>query len=524
MGEVDAGWCFVTNPFEAITSEDGLQAIIQAAEDPARFISAGLLDTNEPGNADRLRHYFFDDLRYIKRIAAWRNWDGKRWNPSTQADMMRVARKVVANIFIEANLTNDTDRADALRSWAGKSANRAKMDNLVAIATGDDHFWKDLSDFDANPYLMNFHDGTVDIRVKAANGKGCALRPHDPRDYITQLIPYKYDPHADAPMWEKLVARVVQNANADGATLRFLQKALGYSMLGGNIEHPIFFLTGSERCGKSKILEIIRGIVGEDYAHVSKPDLISRKRMGHHDSEMFSIVGKRLVFISEVSGSFSLDESQVKSLTGEATQTARKLRDAEEMQVPMTWTIWLATNENPSVSNWDGAIAERVVVIPCGPTIPPEDRIPDLDVRIISQEAEGVLAWLVEGARMWYEDMMTTSVDTEMATTGLARPPSVLAANKVYATESDYIGQFIEDHLVYEEGARTRRQDIFERFKKTRAPGEKPNRNKLYERVMGLANVSLNTANEFVGVKLKTSSSNLSDLHALSQSFLDQSE
>jgi putative DNA primase/helicase len=501
----------VTTPFDNV-DQDGLAAVQDAAVDPVRFIAGGTLDRSEPGNADRLRHYYHDELRYIKKMKAWRNWDGRRWNPSTDADMMRVARRVVANIFVEATLA-PMETADDIRTWAVRSACRAKMDNLVAIATGDDHFWRELGEFDANPYLLNFMNGTVDVRVDdcvdgstSATNATRGLRPHDPHDYITQLIPYKYDPHAQAPMWNALVSRVVQTANQDGATLRFLQKALGYSLLGGNIEHVIFFLTGSERCGKSKILEIVRALVGEDYAHISRPDLISKKRNGHHDSELFSIVSKRLVLISEMSGAFAMDESQVKSLSGDPVQTARKLRAAEEIQVPMTWTIWLATNENPSVQNWDGAIAERVVVIPCGPTVPADERIPDLDTRIIQQEAEGVLAWLVEGARMWWRDMQESEKVDDVVTTGLARPPSVRAANASYAVDSDYYGQFIEDHIVMDDDARLRRPDVFDRFKKTRGPGEKPNRNKLYERLEAIPGVTLNSAREFVGIRLKTHS------------------
>ena len=489
----------MTTPFDGYAEEDAAAAVLTyAAQHSELYLQGSRFERNDPGNANRLGLYFGEHLRYIKRLDAWRNWDGRRWNPSTKADLMRIARQVVTNTFIEVTVSEEDQRA-AHSQHANRSAAKSRMDNMMQVAIGDDKFWRDLNDFDHNPYLVNFLNGTVDIR----NDKNTDVRPHDPLDYITQLVPHKYNPEAKAPEWEKLVARVVQTANADKGTLRFLQKALGYSILGGNMEHMIFFLTGSERCGKSKILEIIRALITDEYSHISKPDLISKKKNGHHDSEMYSIIGKRFVCISEVSGSFNLDESQVKSLTGESVQTARKLRDASELQVPMTWTIWLSTNDNPSVQAWDGAIAERVVVIPCGPTVPPEERIPDLDQRIIHQEAEGVLAWLIEGARMWYRDQQEAVSMKGMASTGLAKPPSVLEAGSSYAVDSDYIAAFIEDHIEYDPESKLRRPDVFDRFKRTRGPGEKPERNKLYARLESLPGVTVSTAREFVGIRLK---------------------
>lgn len=499
----------MTTPFDVAAGEEGIAAVQAAAVDPEIFLNGCRLEKNDIGNAKRVTHYYGEHLRYIKKMGQWRNWDGRRWNPSTEADIMKVARQIVANIFVEATVA--PENIEGLGAHAERSSARNRMTNMMQVAIGDDHLWRDLAEFDANPYLINLANGTVDIRKK----RGERIRQHDPFDFLTQIMPHKYNESADCPKWKTLVARVVQNANQDGATLRFLQKALGYSLLGGNMEHMIFFLTGSERCGKSKILEIVRALVSEDYAHISKPDLISKKHNGHHDSEIFSIISKRLVCISEVSSAFNLDESVVKSLTGEPVATARRLRAAEEIQVPATWTIWLATNSNPSVQNWDGAIAERVVVIPCGPTIPPEERIPDLDRQIIEEEAEGVLAWLVEGAHMWWCDLQEAMRTEGIARTGLAKPPSILAAVSSYATDSDYIGAFIDDWLILEEGARVGRTDVFKKFKETRAPGEKPDRNKLYDRIRELNDVYENTAREFVGVRFKTTSSQVFDWETL---------
>lgn len=495
----------MTTPFDAAVSDEGLAQLQAVVTHPEVLLRGREFDESDIGNAERLVHYQHGHIGYIKGngkdSGQYVNWDDRRWNMSSEADLISIARRVVRMIALEAQLFTEDADANRRLTHARKSSAKARMESMLGVALGDESIWMRAEDFDRNPYLVNMANGTVDIRQPADT----RLRDHDPLDRLTRIIEHKYNPSAQCPKWIGLVTRVVQEANEsdDGQTLRFLQKLLGYSLLGLNQEHVICFLTGSARCGKSKIIEIMRAILGAEYAHQAKTTLISKNRSGHHDSETFSLVGKRFVGISEVSSAFKVDENQVKGLTGDATTSVRKLRDANERNVPTSWTIWLATNENPDIQNWDDAIAERVIVVPCGPMVPPAERVQDLDTQIIQEESEGVLAWLIEGAHMWWTDKVASMTAGE-GDSGLRRPPSVHAAGLSYAMDSNIHESFVVNWVELEEGSRVSRADVWKKFEGVYGKGVS-GKQKLNKLIEGLPGVTVNTAREFVGVKLKSS-------------------
>jgi hypothetical protein len=132
--------------------------------------------------------------------------------------------------------------------------------------------------------------------------------------------------------WEKLIYRCTQ-CDATGGTTNFLKRALGYTLVGGNPQQKFFLFVGPKRTGKSKVLEISARVLGTDYAVVSQPKLITRSRWNtHHDSETWSIRGKRYVAISETDAGMDLDEALVKNLTGASVIAMRKLHMAKEIQ------------------------------------------------------------------------------------------------------------------------------------------------------------------------------------------------
>jgi phage/plasmid-associated DNA primase len=159
---------------------------------------------------------------------------------------------------------------------------------------------------------------------------------------------------------------------------------------GRNVEQRLTFIVGPKRTGKSKALEISARVLGPDYAIIWQPKLITRSKFGtHHDSETWSITGKRLVAISETDAGMDLDEAMVKNLTGASTMAMRGLYRAKESQVPVTWTIVIGTNEEPNVEKWDDAIGRRVIKIPSGPSLETWEVDLDLEDKILESEAEG---------------------------------------------------------------------------------------------------------------------------------------
>ena len=66
-------------------------------------------------------------------------------------------------------------------------------------------------------------------------GFGCGWR--------VALLPYAHNPYAQAPLWERLIARCAQCDETDG-TAEFLKRALGYMLVGSNPQQKFFLFVG----------------------------------------------------------------------------------------------------------------------------------------------------------------------------------------------------------------------------------------------------------------------------------------
>ena len=56
---------------------------------------------------------------------------------------------------------------------------------MVKMAKSDQQMWSEYKDFDKNPYLLKFTNGTVDLRTST-------LRAHDPQDVLSCLVPHTH--------------------------------------------------------------------------------------------------------------------------------------------------------------------------------------------------------------------------------------------------------------------------------------------------------------------------------------------
>jgi putative DNA primase/helicase len=102
------------------------------------------------------------------------------------------------------------------------------------------------------------------------------------------------------------------------------------------------------------------------------------------------------------------------------------------IEFPETHKLWIDTNRKPTIRDADDrATFNRLHPIPFTVRIP-KDRIDrDLPQKLLA-EAEGILAWLVAGAKAWFQS-------------GLGKPPEVQAANDQWRSESDQLARFIEE-------------------------------------------------------------------------------
>lgn len=378
-------------------------------------IPAGLTVTDtDIANAKRLIDKHSRDLRYTPE-RGWLAWDGRRWAVDEKSlRVLGYAKRTALEIFDEVKDAEDRDR---LYKHAKRSQSKNAIQAMEWLARSEAP--ASITQFDADPWLLNVENGTLDLRTGE-------LRAHQHADLITKLAPVEYDREADCPTWRATLERIFAS---DGDIIEYLRRLVGYGLTGLSVEQVIHFMHGMGANGKSTVSELVQEMLG-DYATVCSPDLIMARRHGGIPNDVARLRGVRLAMMNETGQGARFDEAKLKDLTGGDRLTARFLH-AEFFDFRPTHKLIIRGNHKPAITGTDEGIWRRLRLIPFNVVIPTEDRDPYL-LDKLRAELPGVLRWAVEGCLSWQRD-------------GLKPPAAVLAAVSTYRDEADTLGRFIAE-------------------------------------------------------------------------------
>lgn len=391
------------------------------------------------GNARRLVVQHGKDLRYCHLRGKWFVYDGRRWIKDATGEIERKAKRTVVALGSEAALISDDDARKAALKWALRSESDARIAAMIALAQSEPEVPVLIDDMDANPWLLNCNNGTIDLRTGE-------LGPHRRTDLITKLVPVDYDPEAECPLWGAFLDTSMDgNKNLMG----FLARALGYSLTGDTSEQALFLLYGTGANGKSTFLEVNRALLGE-YAQTADFSTFLIRDRDSARNDIARLVGKRFVAAAEVEGGRRMAEVLVKQLTGGDTIAARFLF-REYFEFRPTFKIWLAANHKPTIRGSDHAIWRRIRLIPFTVTIPADQQDPRLSEKL-RDELPGILAWAVRGCLEWQRD-------------GLGVPDEVKAATEGYRQEMDALADFLAENCIVADYARVKAGALYETYR-----------------------------------------------------------
>lgn len=344
-------------------------------------------------NAERLAHYFGDRLHYCYERKSWLIWDDNVWRWDTGEKAATFARKTVRNIYLEAANEPDDKARRELAAHAIRSEAHFRISAMIHQAQSESGIPIQLSALDRNQWLFNCLNGTIDLRTSQ-------LQPHRKEDLLTILVPIKYDPAAQCPLWLKFLNDVT-GGNID--LQAYLQRAIGYSLTGDTREQVIFFLYGLGNNGKSTFTMTIRTLLGGYAGRLNAEDLMLKDKSfgGNAKEGIANLLNKRYVVGSEVQDGRRLDIGLLKDLIGSETIKARRLYE-REFEFRPTWKLWLYGNHKPVIADSALAIWRRVKLIPFEVTIPPDKIDKQLQTKL-SAELPGILAWAVQGCLNWQQ-------------------------------------------------------------------------------------------------------------------------
>jgi putative DNA primase/helicase len=199
--------------------------------------------------------------------------------------------------------------------------------------------------------------------------------------------------------------------------------------------------------GKSVMSNVILHVVGS-YGKTGAPSLLKAKQDNDNGprADIADLVGSRYVSLNEMQSGDKLDEQVVKILAGREATKAR-FYYGQLFTLKPTGKIWLKTNHKPIVKEDDDGIWRRLVVIPFARKFSDEERDLHLEEKL-KQEAEGILTWIVQGAIDWYSS-------------GLQVCTHIKQESQSYRSESDLLGQFLEEKAELNVTSKTLEGDVF---------------------------------------------------------------
>ncbi|MDQ7229970.1 phage/plasmid primase, P4 family [Staphylococcus haemolyticus] len=440
--------------FKAINEVNNIYTPKQEREkNPLRYALSHIFDAekkdkeypirsyDDTGNADRFidryghlyKHSYITNKFYI--------YDGQKWKVDDRGAIRKLIDEMIESIKNEKVLhsedVTEEEARETFQKYYKKTRGTQSKKNIMNELMHRKTVTPD--EFDKDDMLLNVANGYIDLTSRE-------LYKHDINRMFSQIANTDYSEKMQPAVWLDFLNDIFAG---DKAVIRYIQKALGYSLTGSTREQVMFILFGKGRNGKSIFVETIAEILG-DYSNNMQAKSLMVKKNDNVNTDIARLSKARFVTSSEPNEGFRFDEGLIKQITGGDKVTARFLY-AEEFEYTPKFKIWVSTNHKPIIRGTDDGIWRRLVLIPFDVQIPEEKVDKDLKYKLL-REAPAILNWMAEGAYMWMRE-------------GLELPEKLKASSKAYRTEMDVIEQFIEDECKRVDDGRVKANELYSVYK-----------------------------------------------------------
>ena len=374
----------------------------------------------EFGNANRMKDSLHRHVLYVYDRDEWYEWGAPHWQRCNPAVIQHYARATLESFIASVN--------DASPDEAKKFVRTCQTDrmvlNMTRLLSRDPSVSVPNSRLNHSSHLFACANAVIDLRTMKV------IEPTQEM-LITRHTKVKYDPKATCPLWEETVLSAM-----DGKIhmARFLQRAMGYSLLGNPRESVVIIPYGNGSNGKSTILNIFIEVMGA-YGVTAPSDVFMTKNRAVSASSpneaLLRLDGSRAALTTEMSEDSVLQEGLIKAMTGGEPIVARGVYSRHSLEIKPTWVIWMPTNHRPIIKGQDFAIWRRILLIPFTVCFDGQKKDPNR-MEKLRAELPGVLNWLLEGARMYLEE-------------GLNPPEEVLIAREEYKEDMDILSGWLEE-------------------------------------------------------------------------------
>lgn len=411
-----------------------------ATKPPAK---AKLYTFDDTGNADRFIARFGESTLYNYTAKKWLYFDGRRWVTDDSGETKRMTDEIVEELrhgektYLEA-LPPESDMDEAAKAYQKHvKASRSSKAKTAMLVEAQHRVPVTTAQLDQHNSLLCVLNGELNLRTGV-------LQPHDKKHLISKIAHSEYTDKIDHPLWDRFLADIF---DGDAELIRYIQKAVGYSLTGSTQEQCAFFLYGSGQNGKSTFLDVITEILGDYAVNIQPETIMVKQAQSGPTSDIARLKGARMVTTVEPNDGARLNEGLLKQLTGGDKVTAAAKYE-NEFEFTPEFKLWMGTNYKPYIRGTDVGIWRRIHLIPFTVQIPEARRDKQLKHKL-RQELPGILAWAVDGCLLWQRE-------------GLKPPAVVVEASKEYKSEMDVLSSFLEECC--EDGGEVSAGDLYKTY------------------------------------------------------------
>ena len=387
---------------------------------------------NDAGNADLLVAAEGDDLRYCFEMKKWLVWDKRRWlvdeKQTARALMEKTMRAYVAKVADTGN-AKDISTASACLDTYRITNGLHEAEKKLGVAAAE---------LDTHPCLITFKNGTLELETMT-------LGPHKREHLITKMIHHNYDCEAKPSLFLSLL----EHAVGKGA-MPYVRKLLGYSITADTSEKTFIVVWGDSDTGKTTFLQILRKLLRE-YAVLLQVDTLMERRGGDSaaQEDLVALRGMRIATTSELGQEKKLSIAVIKRLVQGQGDITASAKYQNKITFTETHKIWFDTNHLPMIPSDEQAVWNRLAVVVFSNPVPKANQDKKLAATILREEAEGVLAWMVEGERLRQQE-------------GLGEAPQSFNLEKEnWRTKMNLIQPFIDERCERGRGLREKYNALY---------------------------------------------------------------
>jgi putative DNA primase/helicase len=358
---------------------------------------------------------------------------GARWFRTTDKSMTNLARKWLIREYEAFKDDNPKAGAAEKKKWE-QQLSGYHLREVVSLAAGIKE--RDLAEFDTHPDLLNCANCVVDQRTGEA-------KAHDPAFMFTKSTGVDFVPGATHPDWDQALTALPADV-LPWYQIRIGQGATGHMPP----DDAVLINHGGGENGKSSVLMGICHALGDYYVQAPLEALFGDH--SQHPTVRMTFRGARIAGLEETPDEGRLNSQQIKMLTTPRIMGRLMHQDYDPEGYATTHATMINTNHEPAVESTDHGTWRRLILVrypywflkPGQREVLPFRRKGDPGLRdriIAGQQGQhtAALAWMIEGARLWYE---AGQVMPQL-------PARVQADTGAWRGRANLLSEFVPEHL-----------------------------------------------------------------------------